>query len=184
MKSPFLSVAMLFGALFASYGLAEAVVFTSNVTAPGNISVVGAVSKGAGTFVIDHPLDPANKLLYHSFVESPDVKNIYDGIATLNEKGEATIELPGYFLALNRSFRYQFFPLSGTAPGLYLKEGADDDAHFTVSGGTPGGRISWQITGIRHDRFIQAYPVHVEVEKGEGQPVKKGEYIFEGYDKK
>ncbi len=26
---------------------------------------------------IDHPLDPANKYLYHSFVESPDEKNIY-----------------------------------------------------------------------------------------------------------
>jgi hypothetical protein len=39
---------------------------TSNVT--GLASVLGALSKGSGTFVIDHPLDPKNKLLYHSFV--------------------------------------------------------------------------------------------------------------------
>jgi hypothetical protein len=37
----------------------------------------------------DHPLDPKNKFLSHSFVESPDMKNIYDGTITLDEHGEA-----------------------------------------------------------------------------------------------
>ncbi|MBI2618241.1 hypothetical protein HYW58_02195 [Candidatus Kaiserbacteria bacterium] len=48
-----------------------------SVTVSSNVVVTGSISKGSGTFVIDHPLDPKNKLLYHSFVESPDVKNIY-----------------------------------------------------------------------------------------------------------
>ena len=41
------------------------------------------------SFKIDHPLDPANKYLYHSFVESPDMKNIYDGVVVVDSNGEA-----------------------------------------------------------------------------------------------
>jgi hypothetical protein len=47
-------------------------------TVIGNLGVTGTVSKGGGSFKIDHPLDPENKYLSHSFVESPDMKNIYD----------------------------------------------------------------------------------------------------------
>jgi hypothetical protein len=45
----------------------------------GNVKVTGSLSKGGGSFKIDHPLDPANQYLYHSFVESPDMMNIYNG---------------------------------------------------------------------------------------------------------
>ncbi|MBS1787623.1 MAG: hypothetical protein JST85_07875 [Acidobacteria bacterium] len=48
----------------------------------GNVSVTGTLSKGGGSFKIDHPLDPENKYLYHSFVESPDMMNIYNGNVT------------------------------------------------------------------------------------------------------
>jgi hypothetical protein len=54
----------------------------------GEVHVSGYLYKSGGGFKIDHPLDPANKYLYHSFVESPDVKNIYDGVVTLDTKGE------------------------------------------------------------------------------------------------
>src|SRR5688572_10280016 len=63
--------------------------FTDNVTAAKTFAVGSTLAKSGGTFLIDHPLDPANKLLYHSFVESPDAKNIYDGVAELDENGEA-----------------------------------------------------------------------------------------------
>src|SRR3989344_7301920 len=99
---------------------AEAVTFTKSSTVTGDASILGALSKGSGSFVIDHPLDAANKLLYHSFVESPDVKNIYDGVATLDAKGEATIELPDYFLALNQDFRYLGTAIGEPMPELYL----------------------------------------------------------------
>ena len=49
-------------------------------------------------FLIDHPLDPANKFLLHSSVESPDTKNLYDGIATLDSSGNAVVALPKYFV--------------------------------------------------------------------------------------
>ena len=47
----------------------------------GDVDVDGNLSKAGGSFKIDHPLDPANKYLYHSFVESPDMMNIYNGNA-------------------------------------------------------------------------------------------------------
>src|SRR5262249_19043693 len=73
----------------------------------GDVLVTGTLSKGAGTFKIDHPLDPENKYLYHSFVESPDMMNIYNGNLTTDENGDAVVALPDYFEALNKDFRYQ-----------------------------------------------------------------------------
>ena len=163
-----------------------AVTITENSSITGLASVVGALSKGSGTFVIDHPLDPKNKLLFHSFVESPDVKNIYDGIATLDENGEALIELPSYFLALNKDFRYLATPVGQPMPDLHLSKevrkrylNLAGDPVLRISGGVPNGKISWQVTGIRHDVFIQMNPIIPEVEKGPDQLVDKGEYICE-----
>jgi hypothetical protein len=34
------------------------------------------LTKGGGPFKIDHPLDPANKTLSHSYVESPDFNTL------------------------------------------------------------------------------------------------------------
>ena len=150
----------------------------------GNLVVTGNISKTSSTFAIDYPLDPKNKILYHSFVESPDVKNIYDGVATLDQNGEATIELPDYFEALNKDYRYQFFPYKEAMPNLYIKQEVTDN-HFTIAGGAPGGTISWQVTGIRHDPYILAHPIVPVVEKGPNALVDKGEYIFpEFYEKK
>lgn len=168
-----------------------ATTITSSATVTGDANVVGALSKGSGSFVIDHPLDPKNKLLYHSFVESPDVKNIYDGIAVLDEKGKATVELPGYFLALNKDFRYLLMPLGAPAPDIHISKeirkkywGIFGAPIFEISGGNPGQEISWQISATRHDPLILKYPIKVEVEKGPGELVNKGEYIFKDYEKK
>src|SRR6185312_9818077 len=55
----------------------------------GNVSVIGTLSKSAGSFKIDDPADPANKYLSHSFVESPDMMNVYNGITVLDDSGQA-----------------------------------------------------------------------------------------------
>src|SRR5262245_8440898 len=39
----------------------------------GSVQITGNLAKGGGSFKIDHPLDPENKYLYHSFIESPDM---------------------------------------------------------------------------------------------------------------
>jgi hypothetical protein len=161
-----------------------AVTITTGVLVTGSLSIGGLLTKNGGTFVIDHPLDPKNKLLYHSFVESPDVKNVYDGIATLDENGEATIMLPDYFLALNRDFRYLVTPIDEAMPDLHLMRGVRrewflGDPSFRIAGGKPNGEVSWQVTGIRHDPYIEKNPIPVEVEKGPDALVEKGECLFE-----
>ena len=155
-----------------------AVTLVGSVRFAGNLAITGALSKGSGTFVIDHPLDPKNKLLYHSFVESPDVKNVYNGIAILDANGEVIIKLPDYFDALNTKVRYQFFPLDQAMPDLHIKA-EEKDNKFTIGGGVAGGKVSWQITGIRHDPYILAHPILIEVQKGPDTLVKKGECIYE-----
>lgn len=158
---------------------------TTDVQVTGSVYVAGAVSKGAGTFMIDDPLDPKNKLLYHSFVESPDVKNIYDGVAELDINGEATIELPSYFLPLNKDFRYLATPLDAPMPNLYISKeihkkffGLFGSPVFTITGGVPGGRVSWQVTGVRHDPVIEDSGYQVEKIKGPDTIVPRGECIF------
>lgn len=165
-------------ALTASPQTTSAVTFSKGVKFNTTVNVNGTLSKGSGSFVIDHPLDPANKLLAHSFVESPDVKNIYDGIVRLNWKGEATIKLPDYFDALNKDVRYQFFPIDTAMPGLYIKE-EEHDNMFVIAGGKAFGLVSWQVTGIRHDKFIEDNPINVEVPKGPDSLMNRGECIYE-----
>jgi hypothetical protein len=129
----------------------------------GDVHVNGTLSKSLGMFRIDHPLDPAGKYLNHSFVESPDMKNIYDGVATLNEQGEATISLPGYFEALNRDLRYQLTALGAFSP-LYVKSKVAK-GRFRIAGGTAGEEVCWQVTGIRKDPYAEAHRIVVEEAK-------------------
>ena len=130
----------------------------------GNVSVIGTLSKLAGSFKIDHPLDPENKFLYHSFVESPDMKNIYDGIATLDAGGTATVTLPDWFEALNQDFRYQLTAVGAPGPNLYISREVAGN-QFSIAGGTPGMRVSWMVTGIRHDAYASAHRIPVEETK-------------------
>ncbi len=161
-----------------------AATLTDSTVVTGDASVLGALSKGSGTFMIDHPLDPKNKLLYHSFVESPDVKNVYDGVVQMDARGEATVVLPHYFVALNKDFRYLATSIGEPMPNLHLAYDIERSfltgkIHFGLAGGVPNGKVSWQVTGIRRDQFILANPIIPEVDKGEGQPVLPGECIFE-----
>jgi hypothetical protein len=79
----------------------------------GDVLVTGYLEKQGGGFKIDHPLDPQNQYLNHSFVESPDMMNIYNGNVILDTNGEAWIELPDWFEALNQDFRYQLTAIGG-----------------------------------------------------------------------
>jgi hypothetical protein len=126
----------------------------------GDVNVTGVLFKGAGAFRIDHPLDPEHKYLNHSFVESPDMKNIYDGVAVLDESGEATVTLPDWFEALNQDFRYQLTPMGAPFVPYIAQEIADNQ--FTIAGGIPGKKVSWQVTGVRHDAFANANRIQVE----------------------
>jgi hypothetical protein len=136
-----------------------------NTTVTGNLTVNGTLTKTAGAFRIDHPLDPENKYLYHSFVESPDMKNMYDGVAELDANGEAVITLPDWFEALNKDFRYQLTCVGAYAPVYVASKIAQN--RFTIGGGKPGMEVSWQVTGTRHDKAAIEHPIPVEEDKPE-----------------
>jgi len=146
----------------------------------GKADITGDLNvTGSKNFLIDHPLDPHNKILRHTVVESPERKNIYDGIVTLNSNGEATVELPDYFEALNKNYRYQLTPIGKYAP-LYIKEEIKDSKFVIASANgsvDAGVKISWQVTGIRNDAYARKNPIIVEEEKGINNRFKKGEYI-------
>jgi hypothetical protein len=139
--------------------------------ATGDVSVAGNLSKGGGSFKIDHPLDPENKYLYHSFVESPDMMNVYNGNIMLDAQGEATVQLPDWFETLNRDFRYQLTPI-GAAFTPYVKARVAGNK-FRIAG-QPGAEVSWQVTGIRHDKYADAHRIPLEEVK---RPADQGYYL-------
>jgi hypothetical protein len=145
----------------------------------GDVVVTGNLSKGGGSFKIDHPLDPETKYLSHSFVESPDMMNVYNGNVTLDVNGEAWVEMPEWFEALNCDFRYQLTPIGGPGPNLYIAREVQDN-RFQIAGGTPGLKVSWQVTGIRQDPYANANRMPVEEDK---PPEERGTYLHpKAYD--
>lgn len=139
----------------------------------GRVHVAGTLSKSGGSFKIDHPLDPANKTLSHSFVESPDRMNVYNGNIVLDGDGKATVSLPGWFGALNKDFRYQLTAVGAPGPNLYVAREIENNS-FAIAGGTPGLKVSWQVTGVRQDAWAKANPMLVEENKPEGE---RGTYL-------
>jgi hypothetical protein len=140
----------------------------------GDVEVTGWLTKPLGSFKIDHPLDPTNKNLYHSFVESPDMMNVYNGNVVLDETGEAWVQLPDWFEALNRDFRYQLTAIGAPGPNLHV--GAKIDGNrFRIAGGTAGMEVSWQVTGIRQDPYAEQHRIPVEEWKSERQ---RGKYLY------
>jgi hypothetical protein len=160
-------------ALSAVSGKGTAAFFGGEVSVAGNLVVLGTLFKSRGAFRIDHPLDPENKYLCHSFVESPDMKNLYDGVVVLDHEGEARVELPVWFEVLNGDVRYQLTAIGKPAPNLHVA--TEIEGHgFKIAGGGPAMRVAWQVTGNRQDPFARAYPLAVEQEK---PPEIRGTYL-------
>ena len=129
----------------------------------GNIQVTGSISAGAKDFKIDHPLDPANKYLVHSCIESADMKNLYDGVITTDANGDAVVTLPDWFEALNTDFRYQLTVIGQFAQAIVATK--IHHSAFTIKTDKPNVEVSWQVTGIRQDAYAKAHPLEVEQDK-------------------
>jgi hypothetical protein len=143
----------------------------------GRVHVTGTLTKGGGSFRIDHPLDPENKYLYHSFVESPDMKNIYDGVVTTDERGHAVVQLPEWFEALNRDFRYQLTIIDDADGEDFVSAKVTRrvaNNSFTIRTSAPGVEVSWQVTGIRKDAWAEANRIPVEELKPPGERAEPG----------
>jgi hypothetical protein len=138
----------------------------------GDVVVYGNLSKAGGFFKIDHPLDPANKYLYHSFVESPDMMNVYNGNVTTDGSGRAIVTLPDWFQALNSDFRYQLTTI-GQPAHAWVASKVNQNA-FAIRTDKPNVEVSWQVTGIRQDAWANAHRIPVEVEKDKAD---QGRYL-------
>ena len=153
--------------------------FTGNVGVSGDFAVTGVKA-----FHIDHPLDPANRFLNHFAIESNEVLNTYSGNVTTDASGDALVELPEYFEALNTNYRYQLTVVGQFAQAIIFREIQNNN--FVIKTDMPSVKVSWQVTGVRSDANLKAHPVPVEEEKTAqergyyltpeafGQPEEKG----------
>lgn len=129
----------------------------------GDVNVTGTVFSPVKIARIDHPLDPENRYLQQTGVQSPDMINVYTGNVTTNQTGDAVVSLPDYFMAVNSDFRYQLTVVGQFAQAIVSNE--IENNRFSIKSDKPNVKVSWQVTGIRQDRFSQAHRVVVEAAK-------------------
>jgi hypothetical protein len=138
----------------------------------GAVRVTGFLTKSAGGFRIDHPNDPENKYLTHSFVESPDMLNIYSGNVVTDVNGDAVVKVPDYFEELNHDFRYQLTVIGQFAQAIVAETIRGNQ--FALKTDHPNVTVSWQVTGIRKDAYAKIHPMRVEEDKPEDE---RGTYL-------
>lgn len=160
-------------------GLSPSGLFNNGLTVFGRTYVWGeldatSVSAAVKAFRIDHPLKPETHYLSHSSIESWERLNLYTGLAQLDEAGNARIDLPAWFEPLNTDFCYQLTAIDESMPGLFISKSIEGN-RFAIGGGLPGGRVSWQVTGVRKDPYALAHPLEVESEKS---PEDVGLYMY------
>ena len=121
---------------------------------------------GAKYFVIDHPTDPANKMLKHFCIESDEPMLIYRGKAEFDANGEVLVLLKDYVQAINTEYTYNLTPIGQYMP-LYIAEEVNESGAFKIAGGTPGAKVAWTAYGQRNDAYFKANPekLNPEIEK-------------------
>lgn len=133
---------------------------TTNMTldTSGDLDVVGALSKGSGSFKIDHPLKPETHHLIHSFIEGPQADNLYRGTVAL-VGGTATVNLDtagrmteGTFVALNGNVQC----FTSNEDGWTAVKGSVSGNVLTISAqdATCTDTVSWMVVGERHDQHM------------------------------
>lgn len=150
----------------------------------GDIEINGELINSVSVVIFDNPLDPANQFLKHANIGSSEMLNVYSGNATLDENGEAWIELPEWVESVNHDFRYQLTCVGGSSAVYIAKEVSSN--RFKIAGDIPKMKISWQLTGVRKDPWALSHPLVVEKAKATNeqgfyqhpqlysQPVEKG----------
>jgi hypothetical protein len=130
---------------------------TSVISAVGNASFSGAVSKGSGSFKISHPLPAKTEThhLVHSFIEGPQADLIYrgcvdlvDGQATVNidtaaRMTEGTFEVLCTNVSCFTSNESDWTAVKGSVTGNLLTIAAQD--------ATATSKVSWMVVGERKD---------------------------------
>jgi len=130
------------------------------INSSGAVSITGSISKGSGSFKIDHPLDSKSDThhLVHSFVEAPQADNIYRGTVDLVD-GSATVNIDtvagmtdGTFVALNREV--QCFTSNETGWTAIKGSVSGNTLTITAQENTCADTISWLVVGERKDAHM------------------------------
>ncbi len=121
-------------------------------------------ASGTKSFQIDHPLRPESHFLNHFCIEAPEPYNLYRGTVTLDAQGEAWVQLPDYFEAINRDASYHLTPIGAAMPNLHVAAEIQGN-RFKIAGGAPFKKVSWEVKAVRNDPWVQQYGYQTEQEK-------------------
>ena len=130
------------------------------IDASGNVTIAGSLSKGSGSFKIDHPLESKKEThhLVHSFIEGPQADNIYRGKVNLTN-GTATVNIDiqagmteGTFVALNTNV--QCFTTNETDWDSVKGTVSGNTLTITCKNETSTATVSWLVIGERHDQHM------------------------------
>jgi hypothetical protein len=124
----------------------------------------GLAGTGTKSFQMDHPLSPETHYLNHFCTEAPEPLNAYSGVVILDSHGEAWVQLPAYFDAINRDPRYTLTAIGAPMPNLHVAVKIQNN-RFKIAGGAPGKEVSWRVEAVRNDLWVQRYGYQTEQEK-------------------
>ncbi len=156
-----------YGGYFMS-GTGKAIYSYGNIILAYGFQVLQEDSGGTAqlkAFTIDHPTDPANKVLRHFSAEGPEALLLYRGTATLNESGTAVVALPEYFATLSVNPQVQLTPVGQAVP-LALEERFSGNS-FTVIGAA-GVEFDWLVIAERDDPKARLERLERPVEENKG----------------
>jgi len=126
----------------------------------GDIRVEGNVISGRALTLADDPRDPANAELASTPVNASAMLNVFSGNVTTDAKGEAVVQLPGYFEATNTDPRYQLTVVGQFAQAIVAREIKDN--RFMIRTDKPDVKVSWQVTGVRSDPYAKTHPFQAD----------------------
>ncbi len=98
--------------------------------------------------------------------------NIYNGNVVTDDSGDATVELPDYFEALNMDFRYQLTVIGSFAQAIISEEISGNT--FSIKTDKPNIKVSWMVTGVRNDAYARENRIQPVVQKEEEN---RGRYL-------
>jgi hypothetical protein len=168
------------GTVGLNFGVAATTASAAGVAGwfEGDINVTGDIHKSNCYFLIDHPLDPENKLLRHTCVESPENLLIYRGTVRLSADGEAVVELPGYFEALTDEMQASVHLTPRGRPFLTGYDWQPGYTAFTVYG-SPERQVSWMVLAQRDDPVAKQHMRPVVEDKGpDNKFCDRGELLY------
>ncbi len=150
---------------------------------------VGAFAvTGNKSFQIDHPLSPETHFLNHFCTEAPEPLNAYSGNVVTDAQGYAVVQLPDYFEAINRDFRYQLTVIGQFAQAIVAEEIRGN--RFVIRTDKPHVKVSWRVEATRNDPWVQRCGFQTEQEKPKeyqgkylhpelyGQPKERGIFHY------